>query len=53
MTKSKESVERKLEMNNKFPDEIGTAIERRHEKESIPEGGKFSGLGSREEKGRH
>lgn len=47
-TKSKESVEEKLEINKEFPNEIGTAIERRHEKESIPEGGKFAGHGQRE-----
>lgn len=47
MTKSKESVERKLKMNEEFAHEIGEAIELRHKKESIPDGGKFSGLGKR------
>jgi hypothetical protein len=48
MTKSKKSVEKKLDMNAKYPDTIGTAIERRSEKDLIPESGKFAGLGYRE-----
>ena len=48
MTKSKKSVERKLEMNAESPDTIGTAIESRSEKDLIPESGKFAGLGHRE-----
>lgn len=50
MTKSKKSVERKLKMNAEHPETVGTAIERRTEKDLIPESGKFAGLGYRENK---
>ena len=51
MTKSKESVERKLEMNKRNPLEVADAIEQRYKKSTISrESAKLSGTGIGEEK---